>query len=53
MHGDPMTPYIPTQGTSRGLHCSYAFPEQSVLLGLLGAKPMQRAFLWLTPTPIF
>lgn len=43
----PMTSYIPTQGTSRGPALS-PFPEQSVLLGLLGTKPMQRAFLWLT-----
>lgn len=48
-----MTSYLPTQGTGRGLHCSHAFPEQSVLLGLLCAKPRQRAFSWLTPTQFF
>lgn len=53
MHGEPMTSYLPTQGTGRGLHCSHAFPEQSVLLGLLCAKLMQRAFSWLTPTQFF
>ena len=48
-----MTSCLPTQGTGRGLHCSHAFPEQSFSWGLLCAKRMQRAFLWITSTQFF